>query len=138
MQVALISMAAAHALWAEHPHDAGSFALYTSRADKAEEMRQTKTFGCRHCQHRNINPETAQPLRRIDDHMERRFTFNGLVSHAKEKCASGLFSRKHVVNQVCVHRHKIFPMCDEDFFRDARAAADGEQSQSAVVTLDWT
>ena len=27
-------------------------------------------------------------------------------------------------------------MCDEDFFRDARAAADGEQAQSDVSTPD--
>ncbi|KAI0250638.1 hypothetical protein BJV78DRAFT_1217557 [Lactifluus subvellereus] len=91
MQVALVSMAEAHALWAEHPYDAGSFASYTSRTNKAEEMRQSKTFGCRHCQHRNVNPETAQPLRNTGDHVERRFAFNGLVSHAKEKCASSLF-----------------------------------------------
>ena len=90
MQVALVSVAEAHALLAEHPYDAGSFASYTSRTKKAVEMRQTRTFGCRHCQHRNVNPEIVQPLREIEAHAERRFTFNGLVSHAKEKCASSL------------------------------------------------
>ncbi|KAH9164864.1 hypothetical protein EDB89DRAFT_1837322, partial [Lactarius sanguifluus] len=49
MEVALVSTAEAVAMTAGHQYDAGSFALYTAHTDEANKLRQTKTFGCRHC-----------------------------------------------------------------------------------------
>ncbi|KAI9458581.1 hypothetical protein BJY52DRAFT_1119536 [Lactarius psammicola] len=91
MQVALVSTAEAVALMAGHQYDTGSFAFYTARTDKANKMRQTKTFGCRHCQHEIPKPTRARRTQNSGDRVEKRFTFNGLVSHAKEKCVSSLF-----------------------------------------------
>lgn len=88
MQVALVSADEAVALMAGHSYDAGSLALYTARKDKAKKMRQTKTFGCRHCQH-EIPKSTRAP--RSQNCVERRFTFDALVSHAKEKYESSPF-----------------------------------------------
>lgn len=84
MQVALVSADEAVALMAGHKYDAGSLALYTARKDKAKEMRQTKMFGCRHCQHEIPKSARAPSL-------ERRFTFDALVSHAKAKYDSSPF-----------------------------------------------
>ncbi|KAI9438669.1 hypothetical protein H4582DRAFT_190173 [Lactarius indigo] len=85
MEVALISTAEAVTLMAGHQYDAGSFALYTARTDGANKMRQTKTFGCRHCQPEILKPTRARRSQNRGDRVEKRFTFDGLVSHAKEK-----------------------------------------------------
>lgn len=69
-----------------HQYEAGSLASYTARTDGAKKMRQTKTFGCRHCRHRPFKPKRAHRVKNTDANMERLFTFDGLVSHAKEKC----------------------------------------------------
>lgn len=90
MQVALVSAEEAAALTAGHDYDAESFALYTAHTDNAKKMRQTKTFGCRHCQHEILKPTRARRSQNSGDRGERRFTFDGLVSHAKEKCVSSL------------------------------------------------
>jgi len=59
--------------------------MYTAKTNDAKEMGQMKVFGCRHCQHRS--PELAiVPPRKGDDHWRKRFTFDGLISHVKEKC----------------------------------------------------
>ena len=87
MQVALVSTAEAVALRAGHQYVVGSFALYTARTNQANKMRQTKTFGCRHCQHEILKPTRARRRsQNSGDRMERRFAFNALVSHAKEMC----------------------------------------------------
>ncbi|KAH9074257.1 hypothetical protein EDB83DRAFT_2219195 [Lactarius deliciosus] len=91
MEVALVSTAEAVAMTAGHQYDTGSFALYTARTDEANKMRQTKTFGCRHCLHEILKPTRARRLQKSGDRGERRFTFNGLVSHAKEMCVSNFF-----------------------------------------------
>ncbi|KAF8496548.1 hypothetical protein F5888DRAFT_1890115 [Russula emetica] len=102
MQVELISMADA-TLGAKHPYVTGSSAKYTARTNKAKKLRQMKVFGCRHCQCRDSEPVITLPARNNDHLWGKRFTFNGLVSHAKEK-------------------HKIFSLGDEDFFRDPLTA----------------
>jgi hypothetical protein len=86
MQIALVSLFETPAWWAERLYEPGSFALYTSRAKNVDEKRFTKTFGCYHCQPKSDNTETAQPSLNSDDHAKRRFTFDGLVSHVKERC----------------------------------------------------
>ncbi|KAH9051082.1 hypothetical protein EDB87DRAFT_1572314 [Lactarius vividus] len=91
MEVALLSTAEAVAMTAGHQYDAGSFASYTARTDEASKMRQTKTFGCRHCPHEILKPTKARRSQKSGDRGERRFTFDGLVSHAKEKCVSNFF-----------------------------------------------
>ncbi len=85
MQVELLSVADAVALGAKCPYDAGSFAKYTARTNEAKEMRQMKVFGCRHCQCRNSESAIARPAGNNGHIWQKRFTFNGLVSHAKEK-----------------------------------------------------
>lgn len=104
MQVEFISMAddMTRTSGTKHPYVAGSFARYTARTNDAKKMRQMKVFGCRHCQLRDWQYRNSEQVA-----IARRFTFNGLVSHAKEK-------------------HKIFSLGDEDFFRDHLTVADGE------------
>ena len=92
MQVELISMADAVALGAKHPYVAGSFAKYTALTNEMKKMRQMKVFGCRHCQCRNSDPAIARPARDNDHLWRKRFTFNGLISHAKEKWVLGILS----------------------------------------------
>ncbi|KAH8987902.1 hypothetical protein EDB92DRAFT_1801144 [Lactarius akahatsu] len=86
-----LSTAEAVAMTAGHQYDAGSFALYTARTDEANRIGQTKTFGCRHCPHEILKSTRARRSQKSGDRGERRFTFNGLVSHAKEKCVSNFF-----------------------------------------------
>src|SRR6266404_6911614 len=94
MQLALASTTEAVALMAGYPYRAGSFELYTDSTDASDKMRQTKTFGCRHCQHKIVKSnKRAHYSQNASDLMQRRFTFDGLVSHAKEKC---VLSSKHV------------------------------------------
>lgn len=84
MELKLVTAADALAMMSGRQYAAGSFALYTAHTNKAKEMRQTKTFGCRHCQQVLFKPKNG-------DHVDRLFTFDGLVSHVKEKCVSSLF-----------------------------------------------
>jgi hypothetical protein len=91
MQVALISADEAVVLVAGHKYDAGSLAFYTARKDKAKKMRQTKTFGCRHCQHEISKPTRTPRSQSGGDRVKRRFTFDALVSHAKEKSVAPHF-----------------------------------------------
>ena len=88
MTVQFISEAGEVALLGDNPYEAGSFAKYTARTKEAKEIRKMKVFGCRHCQH--VNPELTTALRaRKSGHLgQKRFTFDGLISHAKEKWAS--------------------------------------------------
>jgi hypothetical protein len=127
MQVELISMADAVTLGAKHPYVAGSFAKYTARTNEAKKIRQMKVFGCRHCQCRNSEPAIARPARNNDHLWRKRFTFNGLVSHTKEKWVSGILllwtSSKRAFSYS---RHNIFSLGDEDFFRGPLTVADGE------------
>jgi len=81
MQVGLASMADR----VEHPYDVGSFARYTGKTKEAKEMRQKKVFGCRHCLYRSPGLENAQPSQNGDINQRKRFTLDGLISHAKEK-----------------------------------------------------
>ncbi|KAI0296397.1 hypothetical protein BC826DRAFT_1004776, partial [Russula brevipes] len=90
MQVRLISRAEGFVLGINYPYEAGSFARYSARSKEAKEMAQMKVFGCRHCQRKATFSEIMRPSRNEDNHSSKRFTFNGLISHAKEK-------------------HKIFP-----------------------------
>jgi hypothetical protein len=69
----------------EYPYDVGSFARYTSKTKEAKEMRQMKAFGCRHCQYRSPELESARPSQNGDKNPRKRFTLDGLISHAKEK-----------------------------------------------------
>ncbi|KAH9027040.1 hypothetical protein EDB84DRAFT_316249 [Lactarius hengduanensis] len=115
MEVALASTAEAVAMTAGHQYDAGSFALYTARTDEANKIRQTKTFGCRHCPHEILKPTRARRSQKSGDRGERRFTFDGLVSHAKEM-------------------HGIYPMGEEDFYRDTRITK--EEVQKMVNAMD--
>jgi hypothetical protein len=127
MQVELISMADAVTLCAEHPYVARSIAKYTARSNEAKKMRQMKAFGCRHCQCRNSEPEIARPVRNNEHLWRKRFTFDGLVSHAKEKWVPGIlppWTSSQRTNSYS--RHKISPFSDEDFFRDPLTVADGE------------
>jgi len=119
MQVEFISPADAVTLCAEHPYVARSFAKYTARTNEAKKMRQMKAFGCRHCQCRNSEPEMARPARNNDHLWRKRFTFDGLVSHAKEKWVPGILSLWTSSKQAFSYsRHKIFSLGDEDFFRE--------------------
>jgi len=106
MQVGLASMADREfrPMRVEHPYDVGSFARYTSKTKEAKEMRQMKVFGCRHCLYRSPGLENVRASH-ADINRRKRFTLVGLISHAKEK-------------------HKIFPLGDEDFFRDDVAVVD--------------
>jgi hypothetical protein len=131
MQVELISMADAAnvILGTKHPYAAGSFAKYTARTNDAKKMRQMKVFGCRHCQCRNSESATARPARNNEHLSQKRFTFNGLVSHAKEKCVPGILLRWTNSKQTFSYsRHNISPLGDEDFFRGHLTVADGENS----------
>jgi hypothetical protein len=75
MTIRLVSKAnEAVALGSKHPYEAGSLAKYTARTKEAKEMRKMKVFGCRHC--------------RL---WRKRFTFDGLISHAKEKWGPWFF-----------------------------------------------
>ena len=87
MQVGLASMADREFLpmRVEHPYDVGSFARYTSKTKEAKEMRQIKVFGCRHCLYRSPELENARPSQNGDNNRRKRFTLDGLISHAKEK-----------------------------------------------------
>ena len=85
MQVELAAKYTDTALLRKYPYDVGSFAKYTARTNKAKKMRQMKEFGCRHCQYGNPEPAIAQPARKGGHPSQKRFTFDGLVSHAKEK-----------------------------------------------------
>jgi hypothetical protein len=91
MQIAVVSADAAAIMMAGYKYDAGSFARYTSRTDTAKKIRQTKTFGCRHCKYATSKPTEARRSQKSGDRIETRFTFDGLVSHAKEKCVSSFF-----------------------------------------------
>ena len=82
MELKLVAAADALAMMSGRQYAAGSFALYT--AHKAKKMRQTKTFGCRHCQQGIFKPKKG-------DRVDMLFTFDGLVSHVKEKCVSSFF-----------------------------------------------
>jgi hypothetical protein len=107
------------ALGSKYPYEAGSFAKYTARTKEAKEMRKMKVFGCRHCQHRSPEPTIARPARKSGHLWQKRFTFDGLISHTKEK-------------------HKIFPLADEDFFRDdpiESIDAKGEDTQPEI--FNW-
>jgi len=128
MQVELIPMADAVSFGPKDPaYVAGSFAKYTARTNDAEKMRQMKVFGCRHCQCRNSEPEIARPARNNDHLWRKRYTFNGLVSHAKEKWVPGILLRRTSSKRAFSHsRHKIFSLGDEDFFRSYLTVADGE------------
>ena len=97
MQVELASKYTDTALLRKYPYDVGSFANYTAQTNKAKKMRQMNEFGCRHCQYRS--PELAalpaRPTRKGGHPSQKRFTFDGLVSHAKEKwgpafCPTGI------------------------------------------------
>jgi hypothetical protein len=85
MQVGLISVAEYAALSAERLYDAGSLARYTAKTNQAKEIRQMEVFGCRHCEPRSPDKVIVPPSWNVDGHWRRRFTFDGLVSHAKEK-----------------------------------------------------
>ena len=127
MQVELISTADAVTLGAEHPYVAGSFARYTARTNDAKTMRPMKVFGCRHCQWRNSEPAIARPARNYDYLSRKRFTFDGLVSHAKEKWVPGILLQWTGSKRAfSSSRHKIFSLGDEDFFRGDLTVADGE------------
>jgi len=75
-------------------------------------MRQTKTFGCHHCQEifQILKPTRGHRSKNSGERVEKRFTFDGLVSHVKEK-------------------HGIYPMGEEDFYRDSRVIVGGEEMQ---------
>lgn len=90
MQVELAS-AEARALVHKYPYDAGSVAKYTARTNKAKMMRQMKEFGCRHCQYTKPEPAITRPARNGGDPSQKRFTFDGLISHVKEKWGSSIF-----------------------------------------------
>ena len=122
MQIELIPIADAATLGAKHPYDIGSFAMYTARTDKAKEMREMKVFGCRHCQCRNSEPAIARPARNNDHLWRKRFTFNGLVSHAKEKWVPQIKLWTSTKRALSYSRHKILSLGDEDFFRDQHLA----------------
>ena len=131
MQVELISMtdAASVILGTKHPYAAGSFAKYTARTNDAKMMKQMKVFGCRHCQCRNPEPAIALPTLNNDHLSRKRFTFNGLVSHAKEKWVRGILLRWTSSKRAFFYsRHKIFSLGDEDFFRGHLPVADEESS----------
>jgi hypothetical protein len=134
MQVELIIMAdaAREILGTEHPYVAGSIAKYTARTNDAKKMRQMKVFGCRHCQCRN-----SEPARNNDHVWRKRFTFNGLVSHAKEKWVPGILLRWTSSKRAFSYysRHKIFSLGDEDFFQDHLTVADAEHIYPEMVTL---
>ena len=82
MQVELTPVANAVTSGAKYPYIARSFAKYSARTNEAMKMREMKVFGCRHCQCRNSEPTISRPAR---NNVQKRFTFDGLVSHAKEK-----------------------------------------------------
>jgi hypothetical protein len=127
MQVELISVDDAVTLGAKHPYVAGSFATYTARTNEAKVTREMKVFGCRHCQCRNSESTTTRPARNNDHLWQKRFTFNGLVSHTKEKWVRGnLLPWTSSKTAFSDSRHKIFSLGDEDFFRDPLTPADGE------------
>ena len=92
MQVELAATLEVSAVLYKYPYDAGSLAKYTARTNKAKKMRQMKEFGCRHCQYSKPEPAIARPARNGGDPSQKRFTFDGLVSHAKEKWGSSAFS----------------------------------------------
>ncbi|KAI0261582.1 hypothetical protein BC834DRAFT_458879 [Gloeopeniophorella convolvens] len=89
-----------------YPYTPGLYASLMRHKNEKEAV--TKAFGCRHCQHGTSNPPPSERSRNSVSHTQKRFTFNGLISHLKEK-------------------HKIFPMGDEDFFRDDHAVTRGMQ-----------
>ena len=60
--------------------------MYTAKTNEAKEMRQMKVFGCRHCQPGSPELANMPPPRKDDEHWRKRFTFDGLISHVKEKC----------------------------------------------------
>jgi hypothetical protein len=126
MQVVLPLMDDIAILNAEYPYHAGAIAMYTAKTNEAKEIRQMKVFGCRHCRPRSTELANVPPPRKGDDGWRKRFTFDGLVSHVKEKC-----DRESIFPWTCAKRalrhprHNIFPLGDEDFFRDVRAVADG-------------
>lgn len=122
MQVELIPMANAATLGAEYPYDIGSFAKYTARTKKAKEMREMKVFGCRHCQCRNSEPAITLPGRDNDHLWWKRFTFDGLVSHAKEKWVLLINLWTSSKRALSYSRHQILSLGDEDFFRDQHLA----------------
>jgi hypothetical protein len=126
MEIGLLSMDDFIILSVKYPYHAGSIAMSTAKTKTAKEMGQMKAFGCRHCQRRSPELAIVPPPRKGDDHLRKRFTFGGVVSHVKEKC-----DREFLLPWTCAKRalryprHKIFPLGDEDFFRDALAVADG-------------
>ena len=125
MQVGLLSTDDLTILSTEYPYHAGSITMYTAKTNQAKEMRQMKVFGCRHCQPRSPELAIVPPPRKDDDHWRKRFPFDGLVSHVKEKCDREFLLPWTRAKRVLPHpRHKIFSLGDEDFFRDARAVAD--------------
>ncbi|KAI0301661.1 hypothetical protein B0F90DRAFT_1719078 [Multifurca ochricompacta] len=91
MKVTLIFRSETAIMTVDHLYEAGSFAWYSSRNNEAKEIRQTKTFACRHCRYRTLKPTPPRLSRTGDSHVQRWFTFNGLVSHAKERCALSIF-----------------------------------------------
>jgi len=97
------------------PYDEGSCAkLSRNRSDEAKQM---KVFGCRHCQSTGVDQAITPPSRNSDARRQQRFTFNGLISHAKEK-------------------HKIFQLGDEDFFRDVHALTNKVQAKLQVIVIE--
>jgi hypothetical protein len=93
MRIKLVTTGDAVSLTGGHPYAAGSFALYTAHTAEAKKMRQTKTFGCYHCLpiFQVLKPARGHRSKNSGDRAERLFTFDGVVSHAKEKCVSSLF-----------------------------------------------
>jgi hypothetical protein len=129
MRVELLSMDDAVTLAAKYPYVAGSFAKYTARTNEAKDMRQMRVFGCRHCQCRNSEPAITRPAQNSEHFWRKQFTFNGLVSHAKEKWVPGnLLPWTSSKQAFSYSRHKIFPLGDEDFFRDPLTVTDGEHT----------
>ncbi|KAI9509039.1 hypothetical protein F5148DRAFT_1190821 [Russula earlei] len=88
MQIELLSPVEALNALFKHPYEEGAFAKYSVGPKKAKQM---KVFGCRHC------PDTrAEPTSRSSDaYQQKRFTFNGLISHAKEKWSHGIIGTRY-------------------------------------------
>jgi len=114
MQFKLLSVDEARLLGLNFSYDEGSCIKYNrDRSDKAKRM---KVFGCRHCQYRSSDQAITLLSRNSNARRQQRFTFNGLISHVKEK-------------------HKIFQLGDEDFFRDVRAPTDEVQAEREVIVI---
>jgi len=135
MQLKRLSVDEALSLGLNRSYNERSLAKYSP--DRSDGAKQMKVFGCRHCQYTSLEETITPPQSRNGDApRQRRFTFNGLISHAKEKWGPEfLFFRER--EQVSYYpRHKILRLGDEDFFRDVRAPTDEVQAEPEVIVID--